>query len=247
MKNKNRVSKVITGVIVSSVFSAAVGFALSSILDFTIKGIPISPVYFVLVFSMMATLLTFLILLRTETVEEYRYEVTQLLGDGFIRIYKDSISEFATTLVKRSKYIRVVGTARQDVISSRSMKGAQEYLRALEKRLAKPCDDTANRFTYLRVIPREVTGEMQQHVDKCEGLAKSKGHKFQCKSDMHFPFYVSFQTFDDTDLLIILDNMGTDKKHDNEICLWTRNKKIINVFIKRFDNGWYESEQKKSP
>ena len=182
--------------------------------------------------------MTAIILLRTETVEEYRYEVTKILGDGFIRIYRDSISEFATTLVNRSKYVRVVGTARQDVVASTSLKGARDYLNALEKKLGADCSDQANAFTYLRVVPRPPSDKMLQHIANCTSAATDKCHRFEAKTNLHFPFYVSFQIFDNTDLLIILDNKGYDRKHDNALCLWSRNKEIIEIFIKRFDDAW---------
>jgi hypothetical protein len=241
MKDKNRISKIITGIVVSSVFSALIGFVLSDIFNLRIKKIPIEPVYLVLLFGIIAILLTTIILLRIETVDEYRNEVTKILGDGFIRIYKDSISEFAITLVNRSKYVRVVGTARQDVLKNRSMKGAQDYLRSLEKRLERPSSDTSNAFTYLRVVPRPPNQELEEHLEKCQVLAGSKGHKFEYKTILHFHFYISFQIFDNTDLLVILDNKGYDKKHDNALCLWSRNKEIIDVFINRFDNAWEDS------
>lgn len=240
MKDKNRLSKIITGLIISSVFGAVIGFVLSFMTDYTIKNIPINPIYLVLVFSLVAVLLTVIILYRVETVEEYRFEVTKLLGDGFIRIYKESISEFAITLVSRSKYIRVVGTARQDVVAGKSMKGAQNYLQSLEDKLAKPCPDSANAFTYLRVVPKAPSDEMKAHIDMCTDLASKNGHNFDAKINLHFPFYISFQIFDNTDLLVILDNKDYNKKHDNALCLWSRNKEIIEVFMKRFDDGWEE-------
>lgn len=236
MKDKNRILKIINGLVVSSLFSIAIGFIVSNIYDLTVDKIPVPPIYFVLVTSLVAVLLTAIILFKMETVDEYRYEVTKLLGDGFVRIYRDSISEFATTLVNRSKYIRVVGTARQDVVNSKSVKGAKGYLRALENKLSK--SNTEDTFTYLRVVPRSPAEAMKEHIQTCSSHARINGHNFEARINLHFPYYISFTIFDNTDLLIILDNKEFDKKNDNALCLWTRNKEIIEIFIKRFDNGW---------
>lgn len=244
MKDKNRLIKILSSALLLALFGAVIGYAFNKVVDNIIGNIPIDITVITFIFGLLAVLLTALILIRVETVEEYRYDVTKILGDGFIRIYNDSISEFAIPLVNRSKFIRVVGIARQDVIENKSMKGAQDYLRALENKMAKPCNNAATAYTYLRVLPKCPTQTMTEHINKCSQLAKQKGNLFEHKISEN-PFYVSFQIFDDTDLLLILDNKGHNNKHDNALCLWTRNKDIINIFIKRFDNGWEEANNKK--
>jgi hypothetical protein len=238
MKDKNRTSKVFAGIIVSSLLSALIGYVLSDILKATINQIPVNPIYLILVFSLLSVLLIAIILFRMETVDEYRYDVTKLLGDGFVRIYKDSISDFAISLVSRSKYVRVVGTARQEVVGSKTVKNASGYLSALEKKLAKKSANSLDVFTYLRVVPVAPNKNMVRHIDICNDLALKNGHKFEAIVNLNFPFYISYQVFDDTDILIILDNKGCDKKRDNALCLWSRNKEIIDIFIRRFDDAW---------
>ncbi|GHT51820.1 hypothetical protein AGMMS49982_10310 [Bacteroidia bacterium] len=242
MKDKNRLIKFLgTGLLVT-LLGIVLGFLLNKIFEKGLDNISVEvAVYLALFFCVAAVILTTIILYRTETVEEYRYEVTKILGDGFIRIYQDSISEFATTLVTRSKYVRVVGTARQDMVASTSLRSAKDYLLALESKLKNDCSDMANAFTYLRVVPRTPTAALNQHIANCNSAVVGKCHKFEVKTNLQFPFYVSFQIFDDTDLLVILDNKLPNNKHDNALCLWTRNKEIIEKFIKRFDNAWEET------
>lgn len=246
MKDKNRLMKFLGTGVLTTLLGIVLGVVFDKIFEKWLTNISVNnTVYLALFFCVSAVILTAIILFKTETIDEYRNEVTKILGDGFIRIYQDSISEFATTLVNRSKYIRVVGTARQDVVGRTSLKGAKEYLRALENKLSSACSDQANAFTYLRVVPRPPSEDMKKHIAACISAADGKCHKFEAKTDLNFPFYVSFQVFDNTDLLIILDNKGYDKKYDNALCLWSRNKEIIEIFIKRFDDAWEDTVTKR--
>jgi hypothetical protein len=158
MKDKNRLVKLIGSGLLVTLLGIVLGFLFNKVFEKGLGNISVEvAVYVSLLFCVTAVILTAIILYKTETIEEYRYEVTKILGDGFIRIYQDSISEFATTLVNRSKYVRVVGTARQDMVASASLKSAKDYLLALENKLSKDCSDMANAFTYLRVVPRKPT------------------------------------------------------------------------------------------
>src|ERR1035438_8629698 len=100
MKDKNRFSKLLTSAIVSAILGAVMGSLLTTFTDFAVKKIPVNPLYLVMFFAVLVTILSFLILLRVETVDEYRYEMMKSVIDGFTAIEKESISDFAGGLVK---------------------------------------------------------------------------------------------------------------------------------------------------
>ena len=238
MKDKNRISKLIVNAIISVILGAVIGSLGTTFAKLTVENLPINPVYIVLFFAALVTVLAFMILSRIETIEEYRYEIMKDLVDGFIKVDKDSISDFATSLVKKSSFVRVVGTARQDVLTSKIQEAGKKYLKSLEEKLNKECQSESDGFTYYRVVPKTLKLPLEKHIEVCMENADKTGNKFDFKEIESFDFYISYQVFDDTDLLLIVDNRSHTGQSDNALCLWTRNKEIIRTFINRFDNAW---------
>lgn len=238
MKSKNRMSKLVMSAIVSAVLGAVMGSLLTIFTDMAVKKLPIDPLYMVIFFAALVTVLSFTILLRVETVDEYRYEVMKNMIDGFVTIERDSISDFATNLVKKSSFIRVVGTARQDVIGSKKQRAGIRYLKSLEIRLNRPFSDESEKFTYLRVIPGAPKPTLAEHIKVCVANAEKTGNVFSHKEVQLFAYYIAYQLFDDTDMLLIVDNEAHTGASDNVLCLWTRNEVMINAFIKHFDDAW---------
>lgn len=239
MKDKNRISKLITNAIVCAILGALIGSLVTMFAQLTVEKLPIDPVHIVLFFTALVTVLTFTILFRIETIEEYRYEIMKDLVDGFIKIDKDSISDFATSLVKKSSFVRVVGTARQDVLARKTQEAGKKYLKSLEEKLNRKCQNESDGFTYYRVVPKTLKLPLEKHIEVCMENACRTDNTFDFKEIESFDFYISYQVFDDTNLLLIVDNRSHTGQSDNDLCLWTRNKEIIKTFINRFDNAWH--------
>ena len=158
-------------------------------------------------------------------------------------IDKEAISSFATSLVKDSIIIRVIGTARQEaIVNNTSDKvNALAYLKSIEKRLDH--DHEKHPFTYLRVVPQNIEEPLQKHIDECNNISNRTGNRFELikLNSKDFDFFVSYQLFDDKHLLLIIDNKVLGQYNDNSLCLWTKNKKIIDVFCKHFDNAFVKN------
>lgn len=191
-------------------------------------------------FAALVTILSFMTLYRVETVDEYRYEVMKNIANGFINIERESISEFATILVERASFVRVVGTARQDVVGSRGQLSGRRYLKCLERKLNRRCRGESDKFSYLRVVPKALKSPLEEHIRVCEVNSKKTGNVFSWKEVRPFAFYLSYQVFDDTDMLLIVDNELHTGDSDNSLCFWTRNPAVIGAFIAHFDNAWHK-------
>ena len=241
MKDKNRISKLIVNAIISAVLGAVIGSLVTTFAQLTVENLPINPIYIVLFFAALVTVLTVMILFRIETIEEYRHEIMKDLVDGFIKVDKDTISDFATSLVKKSSFVRVVGTARQDILNNKTKEAGKKYLMSLEEKLNTECKNESDGFTYYRVVPKAIKIPLEKHIVVCMENAEKTGNTFDFKEIESFDFFISYQVFDDTDLLLIVDNRAHTGQRDNALCLWTLNKEIISTFINRFDNAWAEA------
>lgn len=214
------------------------GALLTTFTDMTIKNVPLDPLYVVVFFAVLVTTLSFMILFRIETVDEFRYEVISSMNEGFVSIESESISGFSISLVKKASFVRTVGTARQDVLEQKSERTARGYLKSFETKLNSHPKDGTQKFNYLRVLPKKANHKMSEHIKQCIKNAEKTGNVFNYKQANEFEFYISFTLFDNTDMLLILDNEKHSGDRDNVLCLWSRDQQTITAFINHFDAAW---------
>ncbi len=213
----------ILGVIVAY-FTDNLGVSTSSI---NIKWI-------ILLFLLTLTLLLLsLIFIRINTIKE---DQIKLLTDTFygFRVVDGDISEFAIEKLRKCSITRIVGTARQELLRSVNGKYAKKYLDIIEKKLR------GNKyFVCKRVTSYTITSEVfKEHLKKCIDITDNNKNLFEVIYVNQFDFNISYQIFDDTGLLLIVDNLTNRGYLDNSIGLWTENKEIIQLLINRFDYGW---------
>ena len=86
---------------------------------------------------------------------------------------------------------------------------------------------------------------MQKHVEKCKSLVHGTGHRFECIEidEKNFDFFIAYQIFDDKHLLLIVDNKVLGQYSDNSLCLWTKNKNIIDAFCEHFDDAFIAAKR----
>lgn len=244
MKSKDRISKVLKSSIFSAILGATMGLLISELVKFPIDKIESNPTYMTIFFvgitiffGVLITVLVLKIMIKIESVEEYRHEVIKSMQHGFIPIEETIISSFATSLVTKSSIVRTLGTARQDVLEVSYEKGARAYLKAFETRTSGRAREDG-KFTYLRILPKKPNHKMMIHLNQCKENANRSGNEFDFKVIDESKACISYTIFDDTDLLLILDNEKHSGSSDNVLCLWTRDKKVISPFIKHFDDAW---------
>lgn len=236
---KNYIKKFITNAIPSAIVGALISFWVQEVIYAKFHQMPIDEMWILVISFLIMTIMLTMIFIKIESSKEYQNRVLNDIANGFIIIENESISSFAASLVKDSKIVRVIGTARQEAISNNisDKKHALNYLKALEKRLEH--DSEKHPFTYLRVIPKNPHEPLLKHIEQCSNLAQNTGHHFECIEiePQNFEFFISYQIFDDRHLLLIVDNKVLGQYNDNSLCLWTKNRKIIDVFCERFDNA----------
>ena len=235
----NNIKKLFSNAIPSALVGALLGLWIQEVVQAKFHEIPIDEIWILVISFLVMTIMITMIFVKLETVKEYQNRVLKDVIDGFVTIDREAISAFASSLVKDSKVVRVIGTARQEaIINNTSDKTfALNYLRTLEKRLEH--NSEKHPFTYLRVIPNNPQEPLQKHIDKCMSLVHDTGHHFECIEidPKNFDFIIAYQIFDDRHLLLIVDNKVLGRYNDNSLCLWTKNKKIIDAFSERFDDA----------
>lgn len=233
------IKKLFSNAIPSAIVGALIGLWIQEVIYAKFHQLSIDIVWILVISFLIMIIMITMIFIKIESSKEYQNRVLDDISNGFIIIENEAISSFATSLVKDSKIVRVIGTARQEAILNNSSDKvyAMNYLKALEKRLEH--NSEKHPFTYLRVIPQSPYEPLEKHIEKCKVLAQNTGHCFKCLEidRKNFEFIISYQIFDDKHLLLIVDNKILGQYNDNNLCLWTKNKKIINAFSDRFDNA----------
>ena len=144
----------------------------------------------------------------------------------------DDGSKYAAERVRSAKVVRVVGTARQDVLADVS--AASEYLRATEERVV-----SGQPFSYLRITSSRLSASFRSHLLTLLQAAKGrKGVRVEVALEERMDASVSYMIFDDTDLLLIVDNTVYGSVRDNRLMIWSRDVDLVKAFSDHFDHAW---------
>jgi len=141
-------------------------------------------------------------------------------------------SKYAADRVKASNLIRVIGTARQDVLDEVSE--ASDYLRATEERAS-----SEKAFSYLRITSPVLSTSFRHHLLKLFQVFKTKqGGRIEIALESRMDTSVSYMIFDDEELLLIVDNTVFGSVRDNRVMIWSRDRDVVKAFSNHFDHAW---------
>lgn len=144
----------------------------------------------------------------------------------------DEGSRFAATRIGLANHVRIVGTARQEVVNETS--AAAEYLVATENRAKseKP-------FSYLRITSSTLSSSFRQHLSSMLRLSRHKeGKRIEVAVDGQMNASISYMIFDGKELLLIVDNTVFGSVRDNRIMIWSCDRDIVKAFSDHFDHAW---------
>ena len=165
----------------------------------------------------------------------------------FVPIKSSEISDFISLKTKSASEIRVVGIERNQIDSG----SAHEYLDVTKLKLTKK---STKPFKYRRVTARvqgDIGNTLFKHIADCSKLKESKkihSNIFEVIMMENIDFTVSYHIFDDTGLLLGVDNKITENGFfdNDEFCIWTNDKETIKLFIKRFEAAWQKHKNSNS-
>lgn len=141
-------------------------------------------------------------------------------------------SKYAAERVGSAKLVRIVGTARQDVLAEVS--AASDYLRATERRIASGAP-----FSYLRITSSSLSASFRSHIMTLLQAAKGKaGVRVEVALEERMDASVSYMIFDNLELLLIVDNTVFGSVRDNRLMIWSRDVDLVNAFSDHFDHAW---------
>jgi hypothetical protein len=154
---------------------------------------------------------------------------------GFVTILSDidEGSRFAADRVKEARVVRVVGTARQDVVGTAGTAAADAYLKATETRFA-----SGQPLVYMRITSPRLTARFKQHLIQLFDFSRSTtAVKFEVAISELDPA-VSYMVFDENGVLLVVDNTILGPVRDNQLMLWSAEPDVVRAFKNHFDQAW---------
>ncbi len=147
-------------------------------------------------------------------------------------------SSYAASRIQSANLVRIVGTARQDVLEE--VNEAAAYLHATEKRV------TSNKpLSYLRITSSTLSTPFRQHLLRLLKASKPKsGIRVEIAVEERMDASVSYMIFDSDELLLIVDNTIFGSVRDNRLMVWCRETDIVKAFADHFDSAWNRSPNK---
>lgn len=191
-----------------------------------------APTWILFLTLVMIVALIAMLVSKTNALSEQLRDI-RLEGLSNVRtIAASEISQLAAELVATAHTIRVVGTARQDIISTDET--ARKYLEATERRLK-----TDRRLYYRRITSSDLRPSFASHLGRVLTLArKSDIHDVQVAIAESLDYAISYQIFDDTTALLIVDAPTVPGVRDNVLAFLIKEGSMVAALIAHFDNAW---------
>jgi hypothetical protein len=160
-------------------------------------------------------------------------EQTVPVGTSKVRIIPAAeISKTAVGLVGVAKTIRVIGTARQDIVGSDE--AARSYLMATEQRARRQ-----PKLFYRRITSGQLASGFQSHLERMlRANGEKMGHDIQIALVDHIECAISYQIFDDTHGLLIIDAPTVPGVRDNASAVLIEETSIVAALTAHFDHAW---------
>lgn len=141
-------------------------------------------------------------------------------------------SVYAASRMKSANRVRIVGTARQDVLIEEVHAAA--YLQATEERVA-----SSSPFSYLRITSKCLSTPFRQHLFRLlQGPKVNAGVRVEIAVEERMDASISYMIFDSDDLLLIVDNPVFGGVRDNRLMVWCGEVDVVRAFADHFDNAW---------
>lgn len=154
------------------------------------------------------------------------------VSDATLLVGTNDGSKYAAHRIRSTNLVRIVGTARQDVLGE--VVEASDYLRATEERvkLNKP-------FSYLRITSVALSVPFRQHLfNLLQGPKSVPGVRVEIAVEERLDSAISYMIFDNDELLLIVDNTIFGSVRDNRLMMWSREADIVRAFASHFDTAW---------
>ena len=147
-------------------------------------------------------------------------------------------STYAAHRLRESSLVRMIGTARQDVLGTQQ--AASDYLRAAEESLAN-----RSPFTYLRITSSELSAPFRQHLTSLFQVSKANsGARIEIALHERLDTSISYTLFDNEELLLVVDNTVFGSVRDNRLMVMFRDPAVVTAFAEHFDHAWAKSSVK---
>jgi hypothetical protein len=188
-----------------------------------------------LLFAVLCVIVALIALLVTK-MNEVKQAIDRASPKGLSNVRVISVPEVSTiaaNLMPSAKVIRIIGTARQDVVATDKV--AMSYLRATERRVKmRP------KLYYRRITSTKLQPAFRSHLERILTAAATSGHDIQIALIGDFECSISYQIFDESHALLVVDSPTIPGVRDNNLAFLIEERSMVAALISHFDNAWVQ-------
>jgi hypothetical protein len=167
-----------------------------------------------------------------------------VMGRGdevFRKVPVSSISFIAARMVQEVNTLRILGTAGQDLQDADN--SVRRYLGETENRVRHGRPP----FHYYRITSNRLRELFIGHLLLMLESGSKAHHDIQVQIIPNIEAAVTYQIFDDTDVLVLLGIPYPPGRRDYRVALMSSNRDIVMAFTEHFDYAWSQGEPVRDP
>ena len=165
MKNVNNLKKAIINPLMLTLYGALLGVFIFYIIK-PLSQLPINPSWLILLLLVLVIIFVSLILVKLQEMDK----TIQKCEANDERIFKilnaNDASLVAAHNIEKASIVRVIGTARQDIINTQNVKEADKYLASTEKRFLRK-----KHLIYRRITSSKLRTPFREHLNNSTVLS----------------------------------------------------------------------------
>ena len=235
----NKRQKLFDNPILMALFGALLGFLITILTKKTsLDNLPISETWLVLLILIALSALLGGLYSKISSIEENTFSLLNQTGANFKIISPNEASILASKMIKESEMVRIIGTARQDVIETKNSDVAKRYLLNTETRFSKK-----EHIIYRRITSKNIRLNFANHLLKLIERSKKNKHSMEIKLIDNIEPIISYQVFDEKGVLVFIDNHIVSNISDNALAMWSTEEIVIKTFSEHFESAWRSIEK----
>ena len=167
-----------------------------------------------------------------EGIDDYPfYSFEGLQVGNFIEIMQEAIN-----LIQNATYLKVIGSARQDLMAITDVPLMEKYLAAIETKLLD--EKPGSPFYYRRITTQNLKSKFLDHIVNCFEISEKTGNQAEVVLEQDIDLTVTYFIIDDKMLVFNLYTTIDIGLKDNTMLLKSTDVEVINQFSKHFQEAW---------
>ena len=173
-----------------------------------------------------------------QVTDRFRYPFYSFQGlkaGSFSHIMKEAIQH-----LEKATFLRVIGSARQDMLALRRLPLMEKYLKVIEAKMLK--HDAERPFFYRRITTQHIKPKFLEHLEACFEISRANGNDIQVVLEQNIDLSITYFIIDSSMIVLNLYTTVDLGVKDNTLLFSSTDQEIIRLFAKHFTEAWSSAD-----